>query len=86
MISLYEAERHGPDRQNRLRKSIFFFCPPHKKKSLSSTVVLKRDPQFRQCSFFRGVDTFFENNLVFALWVGKIIISFVTLLQPYAGS
>ena len=64
----------------------FFFCPPHSKKSLSCTVVLKRGPQYWQCSFFRSVVTFFEKKLVFALWLGKIIILLVTLLKPYAGS
>ena len=85
MISVYEAERHGSDHWNRLQKSIFF-CPPHSKKSLSCTVVLKRGPQYWQCSFFRSVVTFFEKKLVFALWLGKIIILLVTLLKPYAGS
>lgn len=67
-------------------RKAFFFCPPHSKKSLSCTVVLKRGPQYWQCSFFRSVVTFFEKKLVFALWLGKIIILLVTLLKPYAGS
>ena len=85
MISVYEAERHGPVRRHRLQK-IIFFLRHLIKKSRSTTVVLKRGPQSRQRSFFQGVDTFFENNLIFTIWVGNIIISFVAPLQPYIGS
>ena len=67
-------------------KAFFFFAHLIQKKSLSCTVVLKRGPQYWQCSFLRSVVTFFEKKLVFALWLGKIIILLVTLLKPYAGS
>ena len=77
MISVYEAEYHGPDRRHRPQKIIYIFFLPHLvKKSLSTTVV------FHSVHFFLGADTFFESNLVSALWMGNIFISFVALLQP----
>ena len=66
-------------------KAFFFLPTSFKKKSLLyrssetwSTILTVFI--FSKCSYI------FEKKLVFALWLGKIIILLVTLLKPYAGS
>ena len=67
------------------RKAFFFLPTSFKKKSLLyrssetwSTILTVFI--FSKCSYI------FWKKLVFALWLGKIIILLVTLLKPYAGS